>query len=144
MSLKPNEIAAFQPSLAPYKKTDGKGLYLHVMPSGARYWRFRYRWAGKQTAVSCGVYPQVGLEEARQRRDAFRQMLADGANPADHTRAERAAEIDAQARQRVATRFTLDSTGALAVRLDRRAFTLSASETQELRAFLDATRGVGA
>lgn len=68
MPLEPASILAFEPKLDPYKVSDGKGLYLLVNPNGSRWWRFRYRWAGKQNTVSCGVYPEVGLAETAELR----------------------------------------------------------------------------
>ncbi|MDO9226480.1 MAG: Arm DNA-binding domain-containing protein [Pseudomonadota bacterium] len=67
-----------------YRLPDGGGLYLEVHPNGGKFWRFRYRYDGKQNSVSCGVFPAVPIEEARTLRDAFSAMLANGINPA-HT-----------------------------------------------------------
>lgn len=63
------------------KLADGQGLYLQAMPSGARYWRFRYRFAGKEKVLALGVYPEVSLKEARDKRDAARRLLADNQDP---------------------------------------------------------------
>lgn len=142
MSLEPASIQALTPKAAPYKATDGKGLYLLIQPSGARYWRFSYRWAGKQNTLSCGVYPDVSLDEARTKRDEFRRALSNGINPNEYARAERTAELDEQARQKAVTRFLLDNDGALSFRLGKRCLSLTPSETTELRVFLEATRGV--
>ena len=73
----------------PYKLTDGAGLYLEVMPSGAKYWRMRYRIAAKDTRLAFGVYPEVSLAEARQRRDTVRGALRDGRDPSADRRADR-------------------------------------------------------
>lgn len=142
MALDPAELEALAPRATAYKATDGKGLYLLIQPNGRRYWRFRYRWAGKQNTLSCGVYPEVALDEARSRRDAFRAMLAENVNPSDHTKTERAELRDEQARQELAMRFMLDNDGALYFRLGSRRLTLTPAETNQLRAFLDATRGL--
>ena len=142
MPLEHASILALEPKLTPYKVSDGKGLYLLVNPNGSRLWRFSYRWAGNRNTLSCGVYPEVGIAEARARRDAFRAMLADGSDPSQRNKAAKAAQRDEQARQQAATRFTLDNDGALAFRLGSRCLTLTPAETAELRAFLDATRGV--
>jgi hypothetical protein len=48
---------------------DGGGLYLEVTPSGAKYWRLRYRYAGREKRLSLGVYSETGLKLARERRD---------------------------------------------------------------------------
>ncbi|GBG03814.1 hypothetical protein AZSI13_31410 [Azospira sp. I13] len=130
------------PKAAPYKATDSKGLYLLIQPNGACYWRFRFRWAGKQNTVSCGVYPETGLDEARARRDSARQLLAEGINPSESRKVERAAQSVEQAQHLAAMRFMLDNSGALTVTLGKRAFSLTPDETVDLRVFLDATRAL--
>jgi len=65
-----------------YKLTDERSLFLLVMPNGAKYWRLRYRFLGKEKNLSLGVWPEVGLADAREKRDAARKMLADGIDPA--------------------------------------------------------------
>ncbi len=78
-----------KPAVKPYKLTDGNGLYLEVMPTGSKYWRMQYRYEGKRPRLSFGVYPEVGLAEARDRRDLNRRLLRDGVNPAVHHRQEK-------------------------------------------------------
>ena len=53
----------------PHKLSDGGGLHLLVTSDGAKYWRLAYRWHGKQRTLALGVYPAVGLVEARAARD---------------------------------------------------------------------------
>jgi hypothetical protein len=48
--------------------SDGRGMYLEIAPSGGKWWRFKYRLAGRERRISLGVYPDVGLAEARERR----------------------------------------------------------------------------
>lgn len=67
----------------PYKLAAGAGLYLQVMPNGNRYWRMKYRHAGKEKLLSIGVYPEVTLKEACDRRDAARAQLRDGKDPSE-------------------------------------------------------------
>lgn len=64
-----------------YKRSDGGGLYLEVMPTGARYWRLKYRFGGKEKRLSCGVYPETSLAEAREKRAIARKLLGDGIDP---------------------------------------------------------------
>ncbi|GLQ45651.1 integrase [Dyella lipolytica] len=66
----------------PYKKADGLGLTLLVQPDGGKFWRFRYRYAGKEQMLSLGAWPDVSLAEARQLRDEARARLRTGVNPA--------------------------------------------------------------
>ena len=66
----------------PYKMVDDRGLYLLVTPKAQRYWRFNYRFEGKQKTLAFGVYPDIGLADARHRRDAARKLVAHGLDPA--------------------------------------------------------------
>jgi hypothetical protein len=52
-----------------YKLGDAGGLYLLVRPDGAKYWRLKYRHAGKEKLLALGVYPAVTLADARADRD---------------------------------------------------------------------------
>jgi len=72
----------------PYKLFDGKGLYLEVMPTTARYWRLKYRFGGKEKRLALGVYPEVSLAKARERCDEARKLLAEGFDPRVFKRAE--------------------------------------------------------
>jgi len=63
------------------KLSDGAGLYLEVMPNGSKYWRLKYRYSGKEKRLAFGVYPEVSLKEAREKRDEARKTLADGQDP---------------------------------------------------------------
>ena len=59
-----------KPREKPYKVGDTLGLFLLVQPSGGKLWRVKYRIDGKEKKLAIGIYPQVGLAEARRRRDA--------------------------------------------------------------------------
>lgn len=72
-----------------YRLSAGKGLYLQVMPTGARYWRLKYRFAGAPRMMGLGVYPDVSLAEARDARDAARKQLASGVDPSMQRRVDR-------------------------------------------------------
>ena len=65
----------------PYKITDGKGLFVFVHPNGSKYWRYRYRFAGKQKLLAIGVYPEVSLSEARKKLDEARTKQRNGIDP---------------------------------------------------------------
>jgi integrase len=64
-----------------YRLAAGKGLYLQVEPTGAKYWRLKYRYAGKQKMLGLGVFPEVSLLEARTATDEARRLLANGVDP---------------------------------------------------------------
>ena len=75
-----------------YRLADGAGMYLEVQPNGARYWRLKYRHAGKEKRLALGVFPEVSLAEARDRRDAARALLRDGVDPAEQRKVDRDAQ----------------------------------------------------
>jgi len=64
-----------------YKLSDGEGMYLLVKPSGGKYWRMNYRFAGKYKTLALGVYPEVSLREAREKRAEARKQLREGIDP---------------------------------------------------------------
>ena len=61
-----------------YKLSDEKGMFLLVTPAGSKWWRLKYRFAGKEKLLSLGVYPEIGVRDARDRRDAARKLLLNG------------------------------------------------------------------
>ena len=71
------------------KLADGGGLYLWVHADGRKYWRLRYYMAGKEKTLSLGVYPKVGLKDARAKRDTERKRLNDYLDPSAERRAEK-------------------------------------------------------
>ncbi|KIA80841.1 hypothetical protein QR66_08165 [Chromobacterium piscinae] len=83
MALTKLEIDRIEPGEKQIKVTDGQGLYLLVMPNGAKYWRLKYRFAGKEKVLALGVYPDVSLKDARVKRDDARRLLADGQDPGE-------------------------------------------------------------
>lgn len=72
-----------------YKMGDTRGLYLEVAPNGGKWWRLKYRFDGKEKRLSLGVYPDVGLKEARNRREALRQQVANGIDPSEIRKVEK-------------------------------------------------------
>lgn len=64
-----------------YKLSDEKGLFLSVRPNGGKYWQMKYRFDGKEKTLSFGVYPEVSLKEARDKRDEARKKIKDGTDP---------------------------------------------------------------
>lgn len=80
-----------RPREAVYRLPAGKGLYLQVMPTGAKYWRLKYRFAGAQRMIGLGVYPDVSLAAARDARDEARKLLASGVDPSTKRRVDKLA-----------------------------------------------------
>ena len=70
---------------------DSDGLFLNVTAQGSKIWHFRYYWEGRQKRMSFGSYPQVGLRDARERRDEARALIAQGYNPCEQRKQQRVA-----------------------------------------------------
>lgn len=79
------------PREKPYRLADGGGMYLEVAPSGGKYWRLKYRFAGKEKRLALGVYPDVSLAAAREKRDDARKKLAADIDPGEAKKAEKRA-----------------------------------------------------
>ncbi len=86
-----NAVRQAKPAEKPYRKLDGEGLVLLIQPTGAKWWRFRYRFKGKAKMISLGAYPRVSLIEARNLRDDAVKKINEGIDPSDHRAAERQA-----------------------------------------------------
>ncbi len=91
MPLNDQQISNLKPSERAFKLSDGGGLYIHVTPQGTKLWRMAYRTNGKQKLLSFGAYPAIGLANAREKRDAAKQLLATDIDPAIQTKLEKIA-----------------------------------------------------
>jgi hypothetical protein len=69
------------------KLFDGRGLYLLVMPNGGRYWRYNYRFEGRQKTLALGIHPDVSLDKAKARHQVARTLLAEGIDPSARKKA---------------------------------------------------------
>ena len=76
------------------KLFDSGGLYLEVAPTGGKWWRLKYRFDGKEKRLSLGVYPDVSLKDARDRRDEARKLLANEIDPSENRKAKKAAKVE--------------------------------------------------
>lgn len=91
--LSDSAIKAAKPKESLYKLTDGQGLYLDIKPNGAKLWRFKYRFGGKDMVpLSLGAYPDLSLLKARKLRAEARAMLVDGIDPGAHKKAAKQAQ----------------------------------------------------
>lgn len=102
MALTDVKVRTAKPLDKPYKLADGGGLYLLVNANGSRYWRMKYRVMGREKLLSIGVYPDVSLAVARQKRDEARRSLAAGEDPGAIKKAEKQA-------RKIATANTFES-----------------------------------
>jgi len=118
MALTDTAIRKTTPGPKPQRLFDGGGLYLEVRPSGGRWWRLKYRFRGSEKLLSMGTYPDTGLKEARQRREAARKLLAEGTDPSLARKADKAVKAAAavQTVEAVASAWLAHRADAWAVR----------------------------
>lgn len=117
MSLTAKTIRNARPGAKPLKLFDGGGLFLLVSPSGGRWWRMKYRFEGKEKLLSLGTFPEVGLKDARERRDEARKQIAAHVDPSEHRKAVKLAKLN-----RAANSFEVIAREWIAPE-DQRAFT---------------------
>ena len=91
MPLTDTAVRSAKPQTRTRKLFDGGGLYLEVSPAGGKWWRWKYRFGGKEKRLSLGVYPDVSLKSARERRAAVRQQLSAGIDPGQARKAQKLA-----------------------------------------------------
>ncbi|MGP3659699.1 tyrosine-type recombinase/integrase [Burkholderia gladioli] len=89
MPLTDTAIRNAKPGRRQQKLFDGGGLFLLITPAGQRYWRLKYRFAGKEKLLALGVYPDVTLAVAREKKDSARKKLAVGVDPGEAKRVEK-------------------------------------------------------
>jgi integrase len=124
MPLTDIKVRSTKPRDKTYKLFDSGGLYLEVSTSGSRYWRWKYRFAGKEKRLAFGVYPDITLKAARDKRDTARQQLANGVDPGEARKAERVAQAGAESFETIArewhARFSTGWVGSHGDRILRR------------------------
>jgi len=91
MPLTATLIRNTKPREKTFKLYDERGLYLEVSRNGGKWWRLKYRFSGKEKRLSLGVYPDVSLKEARDRRDEARKLLANEIDPSENRKAQKTA-----------------------------------------------------
>ena len=85
-------IKAAKPKEKPYKLSDGDGLVLLIQPNGSKWWRFRYRYNGKEKLLSFGVYPEVTLKAVRTKQADAKELLKQGIDPSLHRQEQKQQE----------------------------------------------------
>jgi integrase len=94
MPLTDRKIKSLKSSPKPRKVSDAGGLYVLVHPNGSKYWRMKFRIAGREKTLALGVYPDVTLSAARGGRDSARRLLASGKDPSAVKQAEKQSRVD--------------------------------------------------
>src|SRR6266702_5956308 len=93
MPLTNTAIKAAKPPPKPYKLYDEKGLFLLIEPSGGLLWRLKYRFNGKEKKLAIGTYPEIGLKDARDKRDDARSLLAAGVDPGHKKKTDKQTQV---------------------------------------------------
>jgi len=78
-----------KPTSKAFKMYDEAGLFLQVTPQGGKWWRFKYRYLGKEKLLSLGTYPDVSLKDAREKRNEARKLLSNGKDPSEVKQAQK-------------------------------------------------------
>jgi len=86
------EVKNYKPESKMYKKPDGKGLWLIINPNGTKFWRYDFKYGNKNLSMSFGIYPEIGLKEARDKREEARELLTNNINPISVKRIKKASE----------------------------------------------------
>tara|TARA_R110000851_G_C13101290_1_gene568415 strand:+ start:225 stop:1448 length:1224 start_codon:yes stop_codon:yes gene_type:complete len=89
MPLTATAVRQALPKAKPYKLSDGHGLFLLVNPKGAKYWRYKYRYGGKEKTLALGVFPEVSLKDARVAHQEARTKLDKGVDPGEERRVQK-------------------------------------------------------
>jgi integrase len=89
MPLTAKHLDNAKPREKSYRMWDSGGLYVEVQPSGGKWWRWKYRFSGKEKRLSFGTYPDTSIKEARGKRDDARKLLNQGVDPSHHRKAEK-------------------------------------------------------
>lgn len=95
MPLTANQAKHARPTEKAYKLADKEGLYLLVSPNGSKYWRLKYRFAGKEKVFAVGVYPTVTLADAREVASDAKKLVNKGIDPVQAKKAEKRARENA-------------------------------------------------
>ena len=102
MPLTDIKIRLAKPREKTFKVFDSGGLYLEVSSTGGKYWRWKYRFGGKEKRLAFGVYPDVTLKTAREKRDDARSELANGTDPGAARKAEKISQAGAESFEAIA------------------------------------------
>lgn len=129
--LKDADILAAKPKSKSYKLSEGGGLYLLVTPYGAKYWRMKYRFAGKEKTYAIGVYPQVTIKMAIMARDDAKDSLSCGIDPSDNKKKVKQTKIARNSTPPV-FEYIRHQDGGITFKKHKQSLTIAANEIELL------------
>jgi integrase len=94
MSLSDTTCKNVKPKEKPFKLADEKSMFLLINTNGSKYFRFKYRFAGKEKTLALGVYPDTSLKSAREKRDEARGLLANSIDPGENRKAVKSSKAE--------------------------------------------------
>lgn len=94
MALTLLQVKNIKPENKDFKMSDAGGLYLHIKSNGAKYWRLAYRFNHKQKTLALGVYPEVSLQEAREKALEAKKLLSNKIDPSEDKKANKSESDD--------------------------------------------------
>ncbi len=140
------QLLALKPKSKPYKISMGRSLLILINPNGGLYWRFRYRFVGKEKSLSIGTYPRISIVAAHDAADEARELLKQGIDPSTFKREikreskeeEKRKLKEARAIKPLKTAFSLNlaTDGGLVITRIDKTFSLTPSQTNALKSFL--------
>ena len=97
-------IRQAKPKSKQYKIFDGGGMFLLVHPNGSKYWRMKFNFEYKSKLAAFGVWPEISLKEAREKRYEAKKKIKDGINPIEEKRQERQDTLDRAHKENLETK----------------------------------------
>lgn len=97
MQLTDLQCRTFKPKTKPYKKADGRGLFIFIKPNGSKLWRYKYRIHSKEKLYSIGSYPQYSLAQVREIHRKLHKMVSEGIDPLEYEKDKKQKELQEKA-----------------------------------------------
>jgi len=124
-----------------YRLAVGHSLYIQIEPNGAKYWRWKYRFLGREKRLSFGVFPETSLKQAIEQTEAARALLKAGQDPSVVRKEAVKQRVKAQ-KLKSDFRIELTKGGHLIIETERHVILLNPPQIDALKAFLFATAKV--
>ncbi len=134
MTITDDDIQALQPKARVYKHSVGNDLYVKVFPDGGKFWRIKFRFGGRETVYSTGVFPKISVAKAIEANQYVKMMLLGGKNPNEEKKL--AKELQPLPIAKKLFRLSLAADGGITIEIKKTKLSLPPAETNALRSFL--------